>query len=232
MPYLGFAPPANSEPASNIAIVTEDYDSAYEPMNLMARHNISFRVIPAKRLTAAKISGLKMLLLFAAPRGQQAGVISDFAAAGGIVVTVGLSGSYAWQSAPATRVAEHSTSYALGKGRVIELRESVSDPETFAQDIRRLMKEPDVLLSLWNALTTIGLTYRNSRTGKTMVELVNYAGEPLRVQSRIRGSFQSIRLQTPERGCCQIIHAVERKNATEFVIPELQVAARIHLQAH
>lgn len=220
----------SSQPSANIGVVTTDYDSAYEPMNLMARHNIPFCVLPLANLTARSVAGLSMLLLFAAPNAQLASVISDFASAGGTVVTVALPGPFPWQRAPATRIAESSTSYAVGKGRVIDLSEPIADPEIFAQDVRRLMNQDDVLLSLWNALTTIGIPYRDLRTGATVLELVNYSGEPLRVQARVKGSFHAIRLATPERGCCQVIHPAIRDGFTEFVVPQLRLAARARLE--
>lgn len=220
----------SSHPSANIGVVTTDYDSAYEPMNLMARHNIPFRVLPLANLSTRSVAGFSMLLLFATPNAQLASVISDFASAGGTVVTVALPGPFPWQRAPATRIADHSTSYAVGKGRVIDLSEPIADPETFAQDVRRLMNQNDVLLSLWNALTTIGIPYRDSQTGATVVELVNYSGEPLRVQARVKGSFHAIRLETPERGCCQLIQPAIRDGFTEFVVPQLQLAARARLE--
>ena len=91
------------------------------------------------------------------------------------------------------------------------------------------MDQDHVLLSLWNALTTIGIPYRDSQTGATVVELVNYSGEPLRVQARVKGSFHASRLETPERGCCQLIQPAIRDGFTEFVVPQLQVAARARL---
>jgi hypothetical protein len=231
IPCLEFASSSrDSQPEANIGVVTDDYESAYEPMNLMARHNIPFRVLPATSLNTNRLRGLKIVLLFTAPPAQAAREVTDFASSGGTVVAVGLAGPYPWQTAPATRAAEHAMSYSIGKGKVFELSEPVSDPETFAQDVRRLIKEQDVLLSLWNALTTIGFPYRNPKTRTTVLELVNYSGEPLRLQGRVKGSFASIRLQSPRNGCCQSVHPVQRDGFTEFVIPELRTTVRVSLR--
>ena len=64
------------------------------------------------------------------------------------------------------RLNEHAVSYAVGKGKVLELSEPVIDPETFAQDIRRLLGTQNVLMSLWNGLTTIAVPY--SEHGRTV----------------------------------------------------------------
>jgi hypothetical protein len=231
-PYVGFGSStlADWRPEANVAVVTDSYDSAYEPMNLMARHNIPFRVLPIRGLSASAVAGLKLLLLFAAPNPQEAGRVAEFAAAGGTAVLVGVPGSYSWQTSPASRLAEHSIAYSLGRGRIIELAEPVSDPETFAQDVRRLMKEPDVLFSLWNALTTVGVPYRNTRTGEMVAELVNYSGEPLRVQGRVKKLFRTISYETPERACCEALKPALRNGFTEFIVPSLAVAGRVHMR--
>jgi hypothetical protein len=105
----------------------------------------------------------------------------------------------------------------------------VIDPETFAQDLGRLIERNKVLISLWNALTTIAVPYRSPGSQKKVVELVNYAQEPLRVQVRVKGSFSSIRYETPELGCCESLMPVHRKGSTEFVVPSLRIAGRVHL---
>jgi hypothetical protein len=64
----------------------------------------------------------------------------------------------------------------------------------------------------------------------TTVELVNYAEEPLRVQVRVKGSFHTIRYETPERGCCESLTPVLRNGFTEFVIPDLRIGGRVHLK--
>jgi hypothetical protein len=216
-------------PEANIGVVTDSYDTAYEPMNLMARHNIPFRVLPVSTLGPKSLAGLNLLLVFAAPDQQATKAIADFASAGETAVLIGLSGSYPWLGASATRLGEHSTSYAVGKGRVIELSESVADPETFAQDVRHLMKERDVLLNLWNALTTLGLPYHDPRTGETIVELVNYSGDPLRIQGKIKGLFPGVRYESPECGCCESLKPTQHDGFTEFVIPSLKIAGRVRL---
>ena len=170
------------------------------------------------------------MLIVLASASQNIKSITDFASRGGIAILVGSPGSYAWQSAPRAQTGEHWVAYAVGKGRVIELSEPVPDPETFAQDIRRLMRKQEALISLWNALTTIAIPYRAPHAGMTMLELVNYAQEPLRVQVRVKGSFHSIRYETPERGCCESLAPALRDGFTEFVVPELRIGGRVQLK--
>ena len=216
------------EPAANIGVLA-DYKKSYEPINLLARHNIPFRILLPTDLTADHLRQFDMLIVLAsAPQNIKS--ITDFAARGGIAIFVDLPGSYPWQSAQRTQTGEHGVAYRVGEGRVIELSEPVADPETFAQDIRRLMDKEKALISLWNSLTTIAVPYRERRDGVTTLELVNYAEEPLRVQVQVKGSFHSIRYETPERGCCESLTPVQRDGFTEFVIPGLRIGGRVHLR--
>jgi hypothetical protein len=120
----------------------------------------------------------------------------------------------------------------VGNGKVLELAEPVSDPETFAQDIRRLLGHSKALLSLWNGLTTIAVPYQDRAGTVRQLEFVNYAGDPLRVQVQLKGSFANIRYETPEHGCCQSLEPVKHNGSTEFVIPELRITGRVHLEAN
>jgi hypothetical protein len=101
----------------------------------------------------------------------------------------------------------------------------------FAQDIRRLLGKENALISLFNGLTTIAAPYRDhSGTIKTL-EFVNYAEDSLRLQVQVKGSFASIRYESPEQKCCESLVPVQRDGFTEFVIPELRIAGRVHLEA-
>lgn len=45
----------------------------------------------------------------------------------------------------------------MGKGEALEPSEPITDPETSAEDIRRLLGKDDALIALWNGLTTIAV---------------------------------------------------------------------------
>jgi hypothetical protein len=81
-------------------------------------------------------------------------------------------------------------------------------------------------------LTTIAVPYREHGGMVKILEFVNYAEEPLRVQVQVKGSFASIRYETPEHKCCESLIPIKHNGFTEFVIPELRIAGRIHLDAN
>ncbi len=223
---------ASLDEAANVSLVVDDLDTSDEVSNLLARHNIPFRVLIASDLKTAELEPFNVLVVFSKPDGVVAKRIASFAGRGKTVVVVDAHGSYSWQSGQPTQLNEHAVSYAVGNGKVLELSEPIADPETFAQDIRRLLGKREALLSLWNGLTTIAVPYKDRVGALKAVEFVNYAAEPLRVQVQVKGSFSSVRYESPEHGCCESLAPVEHDGFTEFVIPELRIGGRVHLETH
>jgi hypothetical protein len=235
--YLRFFPrhpERRLDPEANVGVVTDDDAASYEPINLLARHNIALRVLRPADLSPRRLEGVDVVVVFSALDKLKAETVADFAKKGGVAVFVGSHVSLApqsdsVQSAQPVRLSEQSVSYAVGKGRVIELSEPVTDPESFAQDIRRLIDHHKIRISLWNALTTVAVLYR-PRTPGRIVELLNYAEEPLQVQVQVKGSFHSIRFESPEQGCCESLKPTVRDGFTEFVVPSLNLAGHVYLQ--
>ena len=216
--------------AANVAVVVDNLNTRDEAMNLLARHNIPFEVLRPADLKDETLQGFNVVVVFANPDREACERIADLASHGKIVVLVEAHGSYPWQSRDAVRVNDHTVSYSLGDGKVLELSEPVIDPEIFAQDIRRLLGKDNVLFSLFNGLTTIAVPYRKHGETVRVLEFVNYAEEPLRVQVQVKGSFASIRYDTPDHKCCESLVPVKHNGFTEFVIPELRIAGRVLLE--
>jgi hypothetical protein len=211
-------------------VLTNDYDSSYEAINLMARHNIPYRVLHSADVKVRDLEGFEMVIAFATPSEELTANIRAFAERGGVAVLVNVPGAYPWDSSAPANTTAHSVSYTVGKGRVIELGEAVTDPETFARDVRRLMVKEQIPVSLWNSLTTLVTTYPGQKPGEVIVELVNYDEEATQVQVQVRGNFGAVAVESPERGCCQALRAAQLDGFTEFVVPDVLIGARVHLQ--
>jgi len=220
------------EATANVAVVVDDLDTTDEAMNLMARHNIPFKVLLLADLKSGNLEGFNVVVVFAKPDRGVSERIADLAAHGETVVLVDAHGSYLWQNRDAVRLNEHAVAYAVGNGKVLELSEPVTDPEMFAQDIRRLLGKESVLLSLWNGLTTVAVPYSEHAGTLKVLEFVNYAEEPLRLQVQVKGSFASIRYETPEHECCESLSPVRHNGFTEFVISDLKIAGRVRLESN
>lgn len=231
--YIGFYSKESQRAArssSDIAIVTENYGDSYEPMNLLARHNIPFQVFRPGEITPAWLSRLQMVILFSKPDEQVARELQDFSSKGGTVVLVNVHGSFPWDNLPSTQES-YGKKYKVGQGEIAEFAEPVEDPEEFAERIRHLRNEQDVLIRLWNALTTLAFAYPGPKAGNLTLELVNYAQEPLGVQVRVKGSFSNIRYETPEHGFYPEIRPEHQGGFTQFVVPHLIIGGRVYLSS-
>jgi protein-tyrosine-phosphatase len=217
------------EAVANVAVIVDDLDPSDEVVNLMARHNIPFRVLRPADLKGNAMENFDVIVVFAKPDEDSAKRIADLATRGKTVVLVDAQGSFPWHSGQSLRLNEHAVSYAIGSGKVLELGEPVADPETFAQDIRRLLGKEHSLISVWNGMTTLAVPYGPRPQRIEEIELVNYAGEPVRIQVQVRGSFRSVQYESPEHSCCESLAPVQHNGFTEFVIPDLQIAGRVHL---
>ena len=218
------------EPAANVAVLVDRLDTSDEVLNLLSRHNIPFRVLLTSDLTEQNLKGVDILIVFAKPNKEIGEQINSLAALGATVVLVDAPGHYPWQKEPPVQLNEHTTSYATGRGKVLEFPEAISDPETFAQDIRRLLGKRNALLTLWNGLTTIAVPYKDHSGTIKQLDFVNYALDPVRVQVQVKGSFASIQYESPERACCESLISVKREGFTEFVIPDLRITGRVRLE--
>jgi protein-tyrosine-phosphatase len=232
--YIAFSSAAATEgmrPVANLGIITCDDRANYEAVNLLVRHNLTLETIRPQDLNAEHLNRWNALVVFCASRNPEIGLFDDFAKRGGIVVLVNQRGNDLWHLNAPARKDEHSATFTVGSGEIVELGELVTDPEIFARDLRRLIGAERSALSLWNSLTTLVTGYRQESTGETILNVINYADVPDNVQVQIKGRFASVQLESPELGCCLPLRSFEHGNFTDFTIPRLVVAARVHLKS-
>jgi hypothetical protein len=232
--YVEFYLRENERPVAfqaSVGVVTGNYDASYETTNLMARHNVPFRVMSPSQLTPQGLQGLDLIVVFAQPDEAAIRQVSGFVDDGGVAILAGLRGPFPWQSSEARRVNGDSVIYTAGKGKVIELAEGIADPGTFAKDVRRLLGNQKLPISLWNASTTIAVPYQLPGSSTATVELVNYSADPMPVEVRIKGSYSVVRYETPERGCCEALVPTHQNGFTQFEVPWLRIGGRVHLGA-
>jgi len=225
--YQGVHTPWSSD--ANVALVAKDDPSSFEPLNLLVRHNVGVRVFPPASLSQSALRGFRVAVVLATPKASAAHTILQFARLGGTAVLLNAERqTYPWHSVKPSHSSESSVTYSIAKGRIIELLQPISDPESFAQDIRALVPNDDLKLSLWNALTVVGML-RPSGEGK-VIELLNYAVDPLDVQIQVKGEYDSVTFESPEHGCCTHLTPSIGKGFTEFTVPSLYIAGRVRLE--
>ena len=110
------------KPDANVGVITDSYQKSYEPINLLARHNIPFAVLKASDLKPRSLDRFDLLVVFATMDGLAMKALADFASKGGVVVVVDAHGPYPWQSGQASPAGEHSVAYATGEVRTDELQ--------------------------------------------------------------------------------------------------------------
>jgi hypothetical protein len=169
------------------------------------------------------------MVVFGPLGGRAPEIVGRFAARGGTVVLVGQQGNFPWHSVPPVERNGGVTVYATEKGRVVELPAPIADPESFARDVWRLLKEPERSLSLWNAETILAAAYLANSDSSVRLNLVNYSGEDMRAPVRVKGTFSQIRYDTPEHGCCISLTPTVQNGFTEFVVPGLRIGGVVHL---
>jgi hypothetical protein len=210
----------------------------YEILNLLARHNLPFRMIePA----AAKQPGpgLDVLLALEDTTPADAAALSRFAQDGGTAVALRPVGELPWRGAAPETKTELRATFRHGKGRIIEVLAPVSDPDAFALEIRQALGPERRLLDIWNGITVLtamfrepaadegGRTQAGTGEGDTvLLTLVNYAAQPLPVQLRVKGTFSQVHYESPDEP--PVLLPFEHRNGfTELVLPALRVGARI-----
>jgi hypothetical protein len=216
---------------ASVGVVTNNYDDSYEAMNLMARHNIPFRVLPPSHLTPQGLHGLDLVAVFTQPDEATIRQVADFVEDGGVAILVRLQNLFPGPWSGSRPASNNSVIYAMGRGKVIELVDGVGDPGAFSRDVRRLLGQENLPISLWNASTSIAIPYKLPGTPMATVELLNYSADPMPVQVRIRGTYSVLRYETPERGCCEALTATHQDGFTQFEVPWLRIGGRVHLGA-
>ena len=103
-------------------------------------------------------------------------------------------------------------------------------PERFPEDVRRLVGETKLPISLWNASTIIAIPYKLPGASTATVELLNYSADAMPVQVRIQGSYSMVRYETPERGV-ELLTPNHQGGFTQFDVPWLRIGGRVHLSA-
>lgn len=217
------------QPMAEVVVVTDHYQDAYEAMNLLARRNITFRVLHPSDVTAQRLSGSGVVVMFSATDGPAARALQAFSPSGGTILVVDPHGPGHWERLPAVKASD-GTSYKIERGETIGSSQVAGDPDAFAGKVRDLLHGYGLLIYIWNAVTTIAFPYHVPQSGGLVLELVNYAQEPFQAQVRVKGSFPNIRYETPEHGFYPALKPEFDGGFTQFVVSGFKIGARVYLR--
>jgi hypothetical protein len=185
---------------ANVGVVTGDPMRDYELLNLLARHNLPFVVVPPAEVTADRLTGIDLLIVLD-PLDQAA----------------------------QQRVQEFAASGKGGTTRVVERANVPVDPNASALEMRQLLGAERRVVDIWNGITVLVAPYSRLSSGDVVLTVVNYAAQPLPVQLRVRGAFSQVQYEVPGQAAVLVPFEV-RNGGTEFVLPALRIGGRVFLK--
>ena len=221
------------EPIANIGVVTADPIQWFEVMNLLLRHNLPFQRIAPAALPLRAAHPFKLLIVLDPPDTARLEFLEEFARQGGTVVLPGPSPeSRALPRRRAQREAgvktDERVSYRFGEGRVVEVMKGISDPDTFALEMRQMLGPDHRVIDIWNGITVLTAPHQELHGSTVLVTALNYAHDPLPVQLRVPGTFSLVQYESPEEPAALLPHQ-HRNGYTEFVVPALHIGGRVFL---
>jgi hypothetical protein len=191
--------PVPQQSIANVGVVTADPMRDFELLNLLARHNLPFVLVPPTKVTSDRLTGIDLLI-----------VLDPL------------------DEAARQRVREFTVPGKARIAKVIERASVPADPNTFALEMRQLLGAERRVVDIWNGITVIVAAYSPPNGGDEVLTAVNYAAQPLPVQLRVRGAFSRVQYEAPGQLAVLLPFEV-RDGATEFVLPALAIGGRVFL---
>jgi hypothetical protein len=233
--FYSWGLPGRYAPVATIGVVTGDPQASFEVMNLLSRHNLPFQLIAPAGLSAERIAAFDLLIVLDPPAAAQVTLLEGFAQRGGTLVLgpAGTGGTRSesprpWANLAPLVTSEERLSYKVGDGRVVEVRKGIADPDRFALEIRELLGPAHRAIDIWNGITVIAASYKAADGRSTLVNVLNYAHQPLPVQMRIAGTYSQVQYESPEEPPALLPYE-HRDGFTEVVLPALRTGGRIFL---
>jgi hypothetical protein len=207
--------PARYQPIANIGVVTAEPMLWFEAMNLLARHNLPFQLVPPAELPVRDLAALKLLIVLDAPGPAELKTLTAFERSGGKIVIAG----------PSSKPEGGDSSFGSLKATVLK---GISDPNTFALEMRQVLGREQRVIDIWNGITVLTAPYQEPNGSTVLVTALNYAHDPLPVQIRVAGTFSLVHYESPEDAPALLPYQ-QRDGYTEFVLPALRVGGRVFL---
>ena len=184
---------------ANVGVVTGDPTRDFELLNLLARHNLPFVVVPPAKMTSDKLTGMDLLIVLDPLDEPAKQRVQEFGASGKGRIT-----------------------------KVIERANVPADPNASALEMRQLLGADRRLVDIWNGITVLIAPYSRPARGDVVLTVVNYAAQPLPIQLRVRGNYSQVQYEVPGQPAVLVPFEV-RDGGTEFVLPALRIGARVFL---
>jgi hypothetical protein len=194
-----------------------------EVLNLLARGNQPYRIIPLEKASSDSFTELKALLYVdqKPPSAALRGSLSGFAERGGLLVA---GPSWGGAIGRMERGDDHPR-YEVrrtGKGRIAVATESQDDPYVVVQDAVVLLSHRHDMVRFWNGGAVRACLSASSDRHRALLQLVFYAnarGGDSTV--RVAGKYRSATLYTPSEAAGREVPLIAEKDAVELHLPAL-----------
>ena len=206
---------------------------SHEILNLVARTDQQYRIVPKDRISESSLKGLRAVLYADAepPTPDLRKRILAFVQAGGMLIT-----GRQWGELPGTLASgeDHPryTLRVLGKGRVAVAKADLDDPYRVANDSVILVSHRHELLRLWNpgAISSC-LTVAPDRK-RALVQMVFYAAARVTDGPTVRvvGQYRTARLWTLDQPAPRNVEMLSQKDAVEVHLPPVTLYAGLELE--
>jgi hypothetical protein len=177
-------------PIANVGLVARKPEDAYELLNLLARHNVPFKLLTGARVGAPEVNEVDLVVV---PTPDDRALLVP-----GIVPE-----------------------------RIHEPKD-ITNPNAFALEVRNRLGKEKRIVDVWNGITVLAAPYR-APDGAVLLELLNYAQEAQTVPVRLRGEYQAVRYENPERKA-ELLPFENENGVTQFVVPDLAVGGTVFMK--
>jgi len=204
-----------------------------ELLNLTARTNVSYSIVPSGGLRPEALRGLRAVVYPDAgtPSAEVRQVLLDFVERGGLLIA----GPHWGEAQGAPAAGEPHPRYALrqfGKGRIALAHKQPDDPYELAQDTQILVSHRYDLVRLFNG-SLLGSYCTVSPDGRRrLAHVINYSGDagddP--ATAYIAGRYRSAKLWSCESAGPRRLDMVVQRDGIEVHLPQFDVYGGVELE--
>jgi hypothetical protein len=202
-----------------------------EVLNLLARANQQYRVLPTGTTGAGSLDGLKAVLYLDqnAPSPALGNLLTGFVQQGGLVIS-----GPAWGALTgAPDRADPDPKYDVrrqGKGRIAVPFQAEDDPYLLVQDAMVLISHRNDLLRFWNGGALRACLAASADRRRALLQLVFYANARAGDATiRVAGAYRTARLFTLDGGPAKDVGVLPEKGAVELHLPAVAQYGAVQL---
>ncbi len=216
-------------PAQGFLAVVSDFRGenefmATEILNLLARRPVQYKVITRSEIASASLAGLKAIIWAdpVSPDSEVQSKLLAFVRAGGLLI----SATYWGPSDSKPAAGEFSDRYeerTMGQGRIVVPKEGFKDPYEVAVDTHLILSRRNDLVRVFNATAVNAYCCADSRAGKRLVQILNYAssGSADYVVVWVRNAAPSARFWSLGSSEPTLLRGVPSRGGLEFQLPSI-----------